>query len=187
MRIAFPFNRASAIFCRAEPSTRWNVGREIFRDPFSGADPPESFDLNPEQREALDAIEEGLDRGKFSPFLLFGVTGSGKTAVYTEAIAKVLAHGGGALYLVPEIALTPLLARKLRGLFGKEVTLDDAFANLLKPLELAGMMEQRNGGYQVTDSGAFWIHRLQNEYSLNYINRLWGECRKEPWPVQVDL
>jgi primosomal protein N' (replication factor Y) len=96
---------------------------EIFRDPFSGADGPDSFSLNPEQKAALESVEGALAEGQFRPFLLFGVTGSGKTAIYTEAIAQVLAGGGGAIYLVPEIALTPLLARKLKGLFGDAVSL----------------------------------------------------------------
>jgi primosomal protein N' (replication factor Y) len=100
-----------------------SVEKEVFRDTITAADSPESFSLNPEQKEALLAIENALDTGKFSPFLIFGVTGSGKTAIYTEAIARVLSAGLGALYLVPEIALTPLLARKLKGLFGERVSL----------------------------------------------------------------
>lgn len=72
-------------------------------------------------------------------------------------------------------------------LFGKENSLDSTFYNVIKPFELAGMIGKNNGGYQVTDSGAYWIHRLQNEYSLNYINRLWGSCRRESWPSEVSL
>ena len=49
------------------------------------------------------------------------------------------------------------------------------------------MMQQANGNYTVTKPGAYWIHRLQNEYSLNYINRLWGTCRKTAWPRKVTL
>ena len=45
----------------------------------------------------------------------------------------------------------------------------------------------REDGYEITRSGAYWIHRLQNEYSLNYINRLWGGCRKTAWPNRVML
>lgn len=80
-----------------------------------------------------------------------------------------------------------ILQKDFAEVFGNETNLNDAFLNLFKPLELAGMIEKRNGGYHVTDSGAFWIHRLQNEYSLSYINRLWGTCRKEPWPREVYL
>ena len=71
--------------------------------------------------------------------------------------------------------------------FGKEYSLESSFHNILRPIQLAGMIEKWNGGYQVTNSGAYWIHRLQNEYSLNYINRLWGSCRKVSWPKEVYL
>ena len=74
-----------------------------------------------------------------------------------------------------------------KDLFGEEYSIESSFSNIVKPLQLAGMLEKRNGGYQVTDSGAYWIHRLQNEYSLNYINRLWGSCRKASWPEEVYL
>lgn len=72
-------------------------------------------------------------------------------------------------------------------LFGGEHSVESCFGSVLRPLQKAGMLERRNGGYQVTNSGAYWIHRLQNEYSLNYINKLWGSCRKEPWPQEVAL
>ncbi|MEA1933615.1 MAG: radical SAM protein [Thermodesulfobacteriota bacterium] len=74
-----------------------------------------------------------------------------------------------------------------RDLFGNENSIDSIFNNVIKPFELAGMIKKINGGYQVSDSGAYWIHRLQNEYSLNYINRLWGTCRRSPWPTEAVL
>ena len=42
-------------------------------------------------------------------------------------------------------------------------------------------------GYQVNDRGAYWIHRLQNAFSLDYITRIWGLCRREAWPKEVGL
>lgn len=74
-----------------------------------------------------------------------------------------------------------------KALFGDEYSIESSCCNVLKPFQLAGMLKKTNGGYQITDSGAYWIHRLQNEYSLNYINHLWGACRKEPWPGEVRL
>ncbi|MEN8251938.1 MAG: radical SAM protein, partial [Bacteroidota bacterium] len=71
--------------------------------------------------------------------------------------------------------------------FGEEHTIESTFYKVIKPFMLAGMIAKINGSYQVTDAGAYWIHRLQNEYSLNYINRLWGSCRQEPWPSEVFL
>ena len=72
-------------------------------------------------------------------------------------------------------------------LFGPGASLSRAFGRLLKPCEFLGLAERRNGGYRITESGAYWIHRLQNEYSLNYINRLWGACRRLAWPKEAIL
>ncbi|HEY7727705.1 MAG TPA: primosomal protein N', partial [Candidatus Eisenbacteria bacterium] len=69
--------------------------------------PPARDRLNEAQRTALAALEAALRERTFRPFLLHGVTGSGKTAVYLHAAATTVARGGQALILVPEIALSP--------------------------------------------------------------------------------
>lgn len=92
---------------------------EAPRDPFAdlaATPPPER--LNAAQREALDRLA-GLDPGEEA--LLFGVTGSGKTAVYLERIRQLLDEDRGAILLVPEIALTPQTVARVRGAFGDEV------------------------------------------------------------------
>jgi primosomal protein N' (replication factor Y) len=92
---------------------------ERVRDPFSdvpGTPPPET--LTRPQAIALEAIES-LAPGEGA--LLFGVTGSGKTLVYLEAVKRALARGKGAIVLVPEIGLTPQAVSRLRGAFGDEV------------------------------------------------------------------
>lgn len=72
-------------------------------------------------------------------------------------------------------------------LFGGQESLGARFGHIFAPLRLFGLLTKNNSAYQITTSGAYWIHRLQNEYSLNYINRLWGVCRKEPWPQEAIL
>ncbi|BDE06443.1 primosomal protein N' [Vulcanimicrobium alpinum] len=74
-----------------------------------------------EQREAIARLAGAIDARTFSQLLLHGVTGSGKTFVYLHAIARVLARGGRAIVLVPEIALTPQTAARFEAAFGDRV------------------------------------------------------------------
>lgn len=75
--------------------------------------------LTGEQQAAVDAISEALTKGEQQNFLLHGVTSSGKTEVYMEAIEKTLALGKTAIMLVPEISLTKQIIEIFAGRFGK--------------------------------------------------------------------
>ena len=96
------------------------LGRsEVLRDPFAGSPgSPPPTQLTPDQSLALSTIS-ALEPGEGA--LLFGVTGSGKTLVYLEAVRRVLAEGRGAIVLVPEIGLTPQTVSRFRGAFGDEI------------------------------------------------------------------
>ncbi|MGI8922688.1 MAG: replication restart helicase PriA [Fimbriimonadales bacterium] len=87
----------------------------------AGIHPAPPVKLTEEQAAAADAIVESIRGGQARRFLLFGVTGSGKTEVYLRAVAEALEQGKRVLYLVPEIALTAQVVGQLRERFGPGV------------------------------------------------------------------
>ncbi|HLB00465.1 MAG TPA: primosomal protein N', partial [Bacteroidota bacterium] len=100
--------------------------REVRRDGSSHGEHNEEhrdITLNPHQREALERILSSVNAGTFGAYLLWGVTGSGKTQVYIEAIARTLELGRTALVLVPEISLTPQTVGRFRRHFGDRVVM----------------------------------------------------------------
>jgi len=97
---------------------------EVIRDPFARlpAEPPRRLEPTPAQDRVLERLVAAVDEEAPSPFLLHGVTGSGKTLVYIELLKEVvLARGRGAIVLVPEISLTPQTVARFRAHFGDEV------------------------------------------------------------------
>jgi primosomal protein N' (replication factor Y) (superfamily II helicase) len=115
---AAPLSRSSAAL-RALARRGWI---DLLDEPLIAAAAPaaalvDGFALNQEQHAAVEAIGDSLER--FGAYLLYGITGSGKTEVYLHLVARVLAQGRGALILVPEIGLTPQLVGRFRERFSQ--------------------------------------------------------------------
>src|SRR5262249_30977409 len=86
-------------------------------------EPEAAITLNADQLQAWAPIEQAVQQGGFQAFLLYGVTGSGKTEIYLRAIEEVVRQGKQALVLVPEISLTPQTIQRFRGRFSEVAVL----------------------------------------------------------------
>lgn len=96
---------------------------EVMRDPYAQRRfrPSKPLPLTEEQSRVFEAIARAVDEQEHQTFLLHGVTGSGKTEVYLQAIERCLASGREAIVLVPEISLTPQMVERFKGRFGSRV------------------------------------------------------------------
>jgi primosomal protein N' (replication factor Y) len=88
------------------------------------------LELNPDQQAALATITAALDAGQAAGIVLHGVTGSGKTEVYLQAIEHVASFGRQAIVLVPEISLTPQTVRRFRARFPRVAVLHSHLTNV---------------------------------------------------------
>ena len=80
----------------------------------------QNLELTEEQEEAYKKVKENMEKNEYKSFLLFGVTGSGKTEIYLQLIGKALENQKTAILLVPEISLTPQMLNRFMARFGKE-------------------------------------------------------------------
>nr|CRH07594.1 putative Primosomal protein N' [Candidatus Magnetococcus massalia] len=103
--------------------------------------------LTDEQQVAVGELEGAIEKGAFAPFLLEGVTGSGKTEVYFRAVESSLAQGRQALLLVPEIALTPQLIRRYEARFHEDLAIFHSGLTAAKRFE--AWHRARNGDARV--------------------------------------
>ena len=124
----------------ADALKRGWIAASVAGDPAAMAGAPV---LTEEQQAAVEAMSASL--GQFQPFLLAGVTGSGKTEVYLRLVQQVIARGGQALILVPEIALTPQLEGRVAGRFpaARVVSLHSALAEGARSQGFVQAMEGR--------------------------------------------
>ena len=110
--------RALALVAPLMPTRRGERAHLLEREALAAEPVPENL-TEPQQR-SIGRIERALDEGG-GLFLLYGATGSGKTEVYLQACATVLARGKSAIVLVPEISLTPQTLGRFRQRFGEEI------------------------------------------------------------------
>lgn len=104
----------SAKYLNAWQEQEWVAVREAS----SGSPTVSKHVLNDAQQNAVNEVLSSQVPPKFAPFLLYGITGSGKTEVYFTVMAEVLAKGKQVLFLLPEISLTPQLLARVRERFG---------------------------------------------------------------------
>ncbi|MFD2208773.1 primosomal protein N' [Virgibacillus halophilus] len=97
--------------------------KEIYRNPYDDKTFQRTFplELTAQQRAAIDPINRCISADEHDIFLLHGITGSGKTEIYLQAIQKVIDKGMEAIVLVPEISLTPQMVDRFKGRFGSDV------------------------------------------------------------------
>lgn len=97
--------------------------RVEWRDPYhdQSFSSSKAFQLTSEQQQVFDQILDSISKERYEPFLLHGVTGSGKTEIYLQAIDRILQKGKEAIVLVPEISLTPQMVRRFKERLGSKV------------------------------------------------------------------
>ncbi|HLR51748.1 MAG TPA: primosomal protein N' [Candidatus Avamphibacillus sp.] len=96
---------------------------EVYRNPYENVSFEKTYplDLTAEQKKAIEPIKQGIANKQHDVFLVHGVTGSGKTEIYLQAIQDVIENGREAIVLVPEISLTPQMVKRFKGRFGSNV------------------------------------------------------------------
>lgn len=108
---------------RGAAATRESGRKKKSANPEEGLGKEPPLVLNSEQSAAMEKIGEALKGGVYATLLLHGVTGSGKTEIYLQAVSRVLDQGRGAIVMVPEISLTPQMRERVHRRFGAEAVL----------------------------------------------------------------
>jgi primosomal protein N' (replication factor Y) len=99
------------------------VDDERYRDPYANREfaKSEPLALTSQQQQTISPILSSIESGEHEGYVMFGVTGSGKTEVYMQAVDAVLKKGKEAIVLVPEISLTPQMVNRFKSRFGSDV------------------------------------------------------------------
>ena len=98
------------------------VNKKIDRNPLVNkkVNDNKKLEFTDEQKQAYLKVSQAMEENRFEEFLLYGITGSGKTEVYLQLIEKALNENKSSICLVPEISLTPQMLDRFIGRFGKE-------------------------------------------------------------------
>jgi primosomal protein N' (replication factor Y) (superfamily II helicase) len=110
----------STIKALVEKNLLAEFDKEVYRDPFEHRTfkRTQPLPLTNAQQQAIVPILHSIEQNQHEVFLLYGVTGSGKTEIYLQSIQEVIEKGQEAIVLVPEIALTPQMVHRFKGRFG---------------------------------------------------------------------
>ena len=110
----------STIKALVEKNLLAEFDKEVYRDPFENRTfkRTQPLPLTNAQQQAIVPILHSIEQNQHEVFLLYGVTGSGKTEIYLQSIQEVIEKGQEAIVLVPEIALTPQMVHRFKGRFG---------------------------------------------------------------------
>ena len=120
---------------------------QVYRNPVKGKREECSITFTEEQRHAVDVFWKDFDQEKYGTYLLYGVTGSGKTEVYIEMIRRAAARGKQAIVLIPEIALTYQTVMRFYRNFGDRVSIMNS--RLSAGERYDQMMRAKEGGIDV--------------------------------------
>ena len=88
-------------------------------------------------------------------------------------------------WLYWQLYKTTVDVERYRELFGRDIERD--FGPILSVLRLLGMARRAAEGWRVTEFGAIWMHRVQQLFSITYIDDVWAQCKSEAWPKYVVL
>ncbi|MCH6268936.1 MULTISPECIES: primosomal protein N' [Neobacillus] len=114
---------SSTVKALVEKKLLWEAEKEVYRDPYENRtfERTSPLPLTEAQTTAIKPILDSIEGNQHEVFLLYGVTGSGKTEIYLQSIQEVIEKGKEAIVLVPEIALTPQMVNRFKGRFGDQV------------------------------------------------------------------
>ena len=149
MRQRYGIKYIDAINCFMPPGKPPKLGEEKLPCKEFDIKPSEVNSLTREQISCLEKIEKSVAEGQNKSFLLHGVTGSGKTEVYMNAISYALERGQSAIMLVPEIALTRQVIERFAGRFGRE-NIAVLHSKLTRRERFDEWMRVRNGVAKIT-------------------------------------